>query len=168
MMGIFRTTTLIIIAVAYLTGFLTHFLYQKWAGPTHEIRGIHGHPVTFAPLPPLTQGQVHGDTPDTPWVNAADLAKIRALAGSRARVRGRIYRIGHSRKSNTYFLNFGPSRSSFTAVVFSSALERFKQGKIPLMNYEGQEVELTGEIRNHPRYGLEMILEDPSQIRMLK
>ena len=167
-MGIFRTTILIIIAGAYLTGFLTHFLYRKWADSPQDIKGIQeiqGHPVTFAPLPPLTQGQVQGDTPR---VEAANLAKIRALAGRRARVRGRIYRIGHSRKSNTHFLNFGPSRSSFTAVVFSSALERFKQGKIPLMNYEGQEVELTGEIRNHPRYGLEMILEDPSQIRMLQ
>ena len=32
-------------------------------------------------------------------------------------------------------------------------------------NYQGKRVELFGRIIDHPKYGLEMILEDPSQIR---
>ena len=32
------------------------------------------------------------------------------MVGNRARIRGRVFRVGHSAKSNTYFLNFGPSR----------------------------------------------------------
>ena len=158
MMGTTRTTTLFIIA-AYLAGFLSHLFYQKWTRSTHEIQG---YPVTFSPLPPPTQSR---EKP--PVVDAKNLGKIRELEGNRARVRGRIYRVGHSSKSNTYFLNFGPSRSSFTGVVFYSALERIKQSKISLMYYKGREVEITGEIRNHPRFGLEIILEDPSQIRLL-
>jgi DNA/RNA endonuclease YhcR with UshA esterase domain len=75
--------------------------------------------------------------------------------------------VGHSTKSNTYFLNFGPSRASFTGVIFASALERFAQKKIDPTNYEGKNVEITGQIKNHPRFGLEMILEDPSQIKLL-
>jgi hypothetical protein len=29
-------------------------------------------------------------------------------------------------------------------------------------------VELRGEIKDHPQYGLEMVLENPSQIKILK
>ncbi|MGH7829646.1 MAG: hypothetical protein ACREP8_05665, partial [Candidatus Binatia bacterium] len=94
-------------------------------------------------------------------------ARIKELAGSQAKVRGRIYRVGHSAKSDTYFLNFGPARSSFTAVIFSSSRELFERRKVPPQIYEGREVEILGEIRDHPQYGLEMILEDPSQIRVL-
>ena len=83
------------------------------------------------------------------------------------RFRGRVYRVGHSAKSNTYFLNFGPSRSSFTVVIFASALESFEKQKIRPNGYEGREVELAGEIKDHPKYGVEMILEDPSQIKVL-
>ena len=158
MMGSTRTTTFFIIA-AYLAGFLSHLFYQKWTRSTQEIQG---YPVTFSPLPHPTQNR---DNP--PLVDADNLEKIRELEGDRARVRGRIFRVGHSSKSNTYFLNFGPSRSSFTGVVFSSALERFERSKISLMNYQGREVELTGKIRNHPRFGLEIIVEDPSQIRLI-
>ena len=52
-------------------------------------------------------------------------------------------------------------------MIFSSALEQFERRKINPTSYEGREVELTGQIRNHPRYGLEMILEDPAQIKVL-
>jgi hypothetical protein len=45
--------------------------------------------------------------------------------------------------------------------------ERFQQRKIHPTNYEGKNVEFTGQIKNHPRFGLEMILEDPSQIKLL-
>ena len=95
------------------------------------------------------------------------MEKIRALGGNQARIRGRVYRVGHSAKSNTYFLNFGPSRTAFTAVIFASALELFEGQKIRPQGYEGKEVELTGEIKNHPKYGVEMILEDPAQIKVL-
>jgi hypothetical protein len=93
--------------------------------------------------------------------------KIRGLAGNHARVRGKVYRVGHSSKSNTYFLNFGPSRSAFTGVIFASAFELFEQKKLHPKSYEGKEVELSGQIKDHPKYGLEMILEDPSQIKVL-
>jgi hypothetical protein len=100
-------------------------------------------------------------------VEAVEVGRIKALVGNRARVRGRIYRVGHSAKSDTYFLNFGPSRSSFTGVIFASAVEVFEQNHFAPANFEGRVVELSGEIQNHPRYGLEMILEDPDQVKLL-
>jgi hypothetical protein len=120
------------------------------------------HPVTFSPLPaPVARES------DIPLVYAREVEKIKALSGNPAKVRGRVFRVGHSAKSDTYFLNFGPSRTSFTAVIFSSSLDLFQKRKIDPRSYEGKEVELIGEIKDHPQYGLEMILEDPTQIKVV-
>ena len=147
------------VVAVFLTGFLSHLFYQRWTVPSPQGRS---YPVAFSPLTPPAPSSA-----EAPLVQASDVAKIKGLAGSRAKIRGRIYRVGHSEKSDTYFLNFGPARSAFTAVIFSSALELFERRKIRPQSYEGREVELLGEIRDHPQYGLEMILEDPSQIRVL-
>ena len=101
-------------------------------------------------------------------LHAIEVDKIRGLAGKPVRVRGRVFRVGHSSKSNTYFLNFGPSRSALTAVIFASAVDMFERDKLPPKAFDGREVELLGEIKDHPQYGLEIILEDPSQIKILK
>ncbi len=148
------------VAVAFLLGFSTHFLYQRWTRPPDKNQA---HPVTFSPL--LTDAQ---SGTELPLFDAADISTIRSRAGTQAKIRGRIYRVGHSTKSNTYFLNFGPSRDSFTGVIFASALERFTQKKIHPTSYEGKNVQFTGRIKNHPRFGVEMILEDPSQIKVLQ
>jgi len=158
-MNKFPPTTILVVIAAFVAGFFSHLLYERW---THLPNEGQGHPVTFSPLPPTNQREA-----DVPLFAAADVKKIRSHAGSRAKIRGRIYRVGHSTKSNTYFLNFGPSRASFTGVIFASALERFQQRKIHPTIYEGKNVEFTGQIKNHPRFGLEMILEDPSQIKLL-
>lgn len=157
-MSRFPAKIALVAGVAFVAGFLSHFLYQRWSPLSPAGRG---YPVTFAPLPQAT-----GEA-EVPVVQAREIEKIRTLAGSQARVRGRIYRVGHSTKSNTYFLNFGPSRSSFTGVIFSSALEAFEKRRLNPKRYEGREVELTGEVKNHPKYGLEMILEDPRQIKLI-
>ncbi len=151
--------TIFLLIGTFLAGFLSHLLYQRW---TDHPKVGQGYPVTFSRLAPAAKTEV-----EIPLVEAAEVEKVKTLAGNRARVRGRIFRVGHSTKSDTYFLNFGPSRSSFTGVIFSSALELFERSKINPKKYEGREVELTGKIRNDQRYGLEMILEEPSQIRLL-
>ena len=156
----FSSITILVVIAAWVAGLFSHVLYERWAHLPNESQG---YPVTFSPLPPTTQREA-----DVPLLEATDVKKIRSHAGSRVKIRGRIYRVGHSTKSNTYFLNFGPSRASFTGVIFASALERFAQKKIDPTNYEGKNVEITGQIKNHPRFGLEMILEDPSQIKLLE
>src|SRR5215471_4602279 len=162
--------------IAFLAGFVSHFLYQRWNPPfpatvqnptnekSSELRLDIEPPsfrVTFLPTPPAkTQ-------PDIPVLQARDVEKIRGLAGNQARIRGRIFRVGHSAKSNTYFLNFGPSREALTAVIFASAAELFEKNKLSPKNFDGREVELQGEIKNHPQYGLEVILENPAQIKVV-
>jgi hypothetical protein len=104
---------------------------------------------------------------DLPVIVARDVEKIRALAGRQARIRGRVFRVGHSAKSNTYFLNFGPSREALTAVIFASSVELFEKTRQAPKNFENKEVEMTGQIKDHPQYGLEMVLDSPEQIKIL-
>jgi hypothetical protein len=144
---------------AYLAGLLSHLLYQRWqAHPPGE----RVHAVAFVPSP-----EPAAKTEEPPLLQAGDVDKIKSMSGRTARIRGRVYRVGHSAKSDTYFLNFGPSRSSLTGVIFASATELFKRRKIHPRGYEGKEVEITGEVKDHPKYGLEIILEEPEQIRAL-
>jgi hypothetical protein len=119
--------------------------------------------VSFIPLasPPEQK------TVELPVLAARDVEKIRALADRQARVRGRIFRVGHATKSNTYFLSFGPSREALTAVIFNSAAGLFEKSEQTPKNFENREVEISGFIKDHPQYGLEIILEDPKQIKIL-
>jgi hypothetical protein len=118
--------------------------------------------VTFVPLATPALAPV-----ELPLLQARDVDRIRNLTGSQARIRGRVFRVGHSIKSNTYFLNFGPSREALTAVIFASAVELFENRKLELKGYEGKEVEIEGVVKNHPQYGLEVVLENPSQIKIV-
>jgi len=152
-----------IIAV-FLAGVLSHSLYQRWRQPPIT-SGVY--PVGYAPLPSES-----GRTPASPstaetLIRAGDIEQIRAQAGQQARVRGRVYRVARSSKSDTYFLNFGPARGAFTAVIFASTVERLARSGINPNRYEGKEIEVQGPIQDHPQYGLEMIIEDPSQIKVL-
>jgi hypothetical protein len=162
------------IVVIFLGGFFSHVLYQRWNPPGPEsnrenaggtLDGPAGpgqaHPVSLAPPAPVAAD------PERPLLEARDVEKIRALSGRAARIRGRIFRVGHSAKSNTHFLNFGPSREALTAVIFASALEEFEKSRLSPKSLTGKEVEISGEIKNDPQYGLEVILENPGQIKVL-
>ncbi|HEY2988963.1 MAG TPA: hypothetical protein VGL11_14620 [Candidatus Binatia bacterium] len=152
--------TLLLVAAAFAAGLLVHVLYQRWSAPSSP--EDHGYPVAFVPLPAPAPPPA-----ELPLVQAREVDKIKSLAGSRAKIRGRVFRVGLSEKSNTYFINFGPSRGSFTAVIFASAVDLFEKKKLPPKSFEGKELELTGEIKDHPQYGLEMILENPAQVKLL-
>jgi len=148
-----------LIAAAFAGGFFVHIVYQRWnSRPVAAVAPVSAVAPATAPDVPA---------PEPAAVEAREVDKIRALAGAQAKVRGRVYRVGKSSKSNTYFINFGPSRAAFTAVIFASAAERFEQNKLAPKSFEGKEIEVTGEVKDDPRYGLEMILEDPAQVKIL-
>ena len=162
---------------AFLAGFFTLVLYQRWNPEVSQgdktaaveitehqfVPELPSFDVSFAALP---AGSVRPR--ELPLLQAVEVEKIRSMAGKSARIRGRIFRVGYSNKSNTYFLNFGPSRSALTAVIFASAVDIFERDNLPPKGFTGREVELHGEIKDHPQYGLEVVLEDPSQIRILQ
>jgi len=145
-----------LIVGAFAAGFFSHLLYRRWTGPVSE--GARTDSVRYVPAPKPVA---------VPVVEAREVEKLKQLAGTQVRVRGRIYRVGHSQRSNTYFLNFGPARSALTGVIFSSAVEVFQKKGIDPRSYEGREVELLGEIKDHPKFGLEIVLEDPGQVKLL-
>jgi hypothetical protein len=165
------------VLLAFFAGFLTHVLYQRW-NPASEIQqsitngdisaptndGASAvHRVRFVPFAAVPEETLA----DLPLLAAREVEKIRGLTGRQARIRGRVFRVGHSAKSNTYFLNFGPSREALTAVIFDSVTELFEKSKQQPKNFENREVELTGFIKDHPQYGLEVILEHPKQIKLV-
>ncbi len=165
---------------AFLLGFASQLLYQRWhaaetgrqkpdavaqttnsdSAETQTFR------VSFAPLPDTAPTE-HKGAALAAVVVARDIEKIRSLTGQQARIRGRVFRVGHSAKSNTYFLDFGPSREALTAVIFNSATELFENNKQSPKQFENREVEIVGFIKDHPQYGLEVILEDPQQIKIV-
>jgi hypothetical protein len=170
--------SMLVIATAFLAGLFSYHLYERWNRSTADRSVASGdrsqfaspnpvesraYPATF--VPPNTVAE---DTAEVPTLQAREIEKIRALTGRKAKIRGTIFRVGHSSKSNTYFLNFGPSREALTAVIFASAVELFEKNRLPPKELGGKEVEIQGEIKDHPQYGLEIILESPSQIKIVR
>ena len=148
---------------AFLSGFLAHLVYARWTGPAPCAED----PADAAVPPGDSTGTNSASDVNLPEVDVMEIERLQELAGVLARVRGRVYRVGHSSKSNTWFLDFGPSRSAFTAVIFSSSAEAFERADAHPNQFQGKEVELTGRIKDDPKYGLEMILESPAQIRLV-
>jgi hypothetical protein len=168
-----------LLLLAFSAGFMTHVLYQRWKPgipeptilpseapaltfPTNEPPSFR---VTFIPSPPSPIQNANLD--ELPPIVARDVDKIRSQVGQQARIRGRVFRVGHSAKSNTYFINFGPTREALTAVIFNSAVELFEKNKQSPKQFENREVEILGQVKDHPQYGLEIILEHPRQIKIL-
>lgn len=169
------------ILLLFGAGFFTHVLYQRWnppegypPPPNLSLPNMPGesapepgqaHRVTYMPLAPSAAEAEQ--VAELPSFVARDVEKIRSLTGKQARVRGRVFRVGHSARSNTYFLNFGPSREALTAVIFSSGVELFEKSKLLPKSFENKEIEVTGQIKDHPQYGLEIIIENPKQLKIL-
>jgi hypothetical protein len=163
------------LVIAFSAGFGTHFLYKRWNLPVEQMGASFGHSaghrIGFEPqnhrvilIPPAPAAT----TPvELPLLQARDVEGIRGLTGNQARIRGRVFRVGHSAKSNTYFLDFGPSREAVTAVIFASAVESFEKQKLAPKGFEGKEIEIEGVVKDHPQYGLEVILESAAQIRIV-
>jgi hypothetical protein len=163
--------------LAFSAGFLSHLLYHRWNPRVPESERTAAILNQLAPgteslsfrvsYLPLVPNPAEVSAAELTTIVAKDVEKIRSFTGQQARIRGRVFRVGYSAKSNTYFINFGPSPEALTAVIFNSAVELFEKNKQPPKQFENREVEITGFIKDHPQYGLEVILEDPKQIQIL-
>ncbi|MBW1679440.1 MAG: phospholipase D family protein [Deltaproteobacteria bacterium] len=113
----------------------------------------------------LSERRIKKTLQEYPVISASDIDSLKQNANKIVKVYGTVYSVYHSEGSNPYFLHFGPD-PSFTAVIFSTAAEKFRQQGFDPHSYRGKEIELLGRVIDHPEYGLEMVLEDPSQIRL--
>ena len=162
---------------AFSAGFLSHFLYLRWnpsAPDTHrgslsttQLAPAESQSFRVNYLPLTSNPAAEVSAAELTIIVARDVEKLRSFTGQQARIRGRVFRVGHSAKSNTYFINFGPSREALTAVIFNSAVELFEKNKQSPKQFENRELEITGFIKDHPQYGLEVVLEDPKQVKIL-
>jgi hypothetical protein len=163
---------------AFSAGFLSHWLYLRWNPRAVDAdRGevvVANQPapaesqsfrVNYLPLTPSPAAEA--SAAELTLIVARDVEKLRSFTGQQARIRGRVFRVGHSAKSNTYFINFGPSREALTAVIFNSAVELFEKNKQSPKQFENRELEIVGFIKDHPQYGLEVVLEHPRQVKIL-
>ena len=102
-----------VVLLAFFAGFLTHVLYQRLEPGLRntaidnecghfrsgERRRV-GHPSSE--LCSL-RCRPRGHSRRLAAARGARVEKIRGLTGRQARIRGRVFRVGHSAKSNTYF-----------------------------------------------------------------
>lgn len=115
------------------------------------------------------QGGVWKEEPgEIAAIPATDERKLKKHVGEEVSVQGNLIRVGYSERSNTYFLDFSEDKEGLTVVIFSSAVEKFERLGISILDYEGAQVEVLGELIDHPEYGLEIIVEEPSQIVVLE
>ncbi len=98
-------------------------------------------------------------------IDAKNLEALKRASGKWCIVKGRVESVGYSRRSNTYFLNFGKRGECFTVVIFSRVVNRFKKYGIDIDNFEGKIVEVEGKVIDHPKYGLEILLDSPENIK---
>ncbi len=98
-------------------------------------------------------------------IDAKDLFTLKKNSGKWRVVRGVVETVGYSKRSDTYFLNFGERGRCFTVVIFKKVVNRFRKLGIDIKKYEGKLVEVEGKIIDHPKYGLEIILDSPENIR---
>jgi len=104
----------------------------------------------------------------TPLIlQASDKLALRENTGQKAYVQGVVHDVHFSTRSGTFFINFGPDRADFTGVIFESASKKFSKNGIDPKTYEKKNIEVYGKIIDHPRYGLEIIIENPVQVNIL-
>lgn len=100
-------------------------------------------------------------------IEAHDDEALREHSGQEAYVQGRVHNVRFLEDSGAFFLDFGPDRSSFTAVIYKKAARKFAELKIKPAKFEGKRIEVYGRIVNNRRYGPEIIVDDPAQIRIM-
>jgi len=85
--------------------------------------------------------------------------------GETVTVTGTVGDVGHSQRSNTIFVNFGPPfpNHTFTAVIFASAANLFPD----VDSWKGRTLSITGVVKMY-RGKPEIVLESPKQVAAQK
>lgn len=102
---------------------------------------------------------------EMPVVDGNNLRQVRKHTGEYVKVRGKIYRVGKSRKGHR-FLDFGKSRKSLTVVVWKEGVLALRKRGIDLDEITGKTIEVSGTIVDDPKYGLEIKTSNPDDIKI--
>jgi DNA/RNA endonuclease YhcR with UshA esterase domain len=102
--------------------------------------------------------------PKPPLVQATATDDVKALAGRKATVEGKITRIGATESGGITFLNFGGGANAFVAVVFKSSYAAFPDG---FDKYKGQTVRVTGPVAIYKETTPQIVVKAPEQIEIV-
>ncbi|NIA23871.1 MAG: DUF1669 domain-containing protein [Proteobacteria bacterium] len=80
---------------------------------------------------------------------------------------GTVKKVGYSKRSGTYFLNFGEQRGGFTIVIFKRTASAFMNNKGSVFNLKGKTVKCYGKIKYYKKYGYEIILNDYKKLEIV-
>ena len=96
-------------------------------------------------------------------LRAADVAELRARAGTFVLVEGRVSRIGEGRQR--FYLNFGGGRGTFSVSVFKKNAKAFEADK-PLKSLIGRTIRVRGVIE--ARFGPEIEVSSPDEVEFIE
>lgn len=83
---------------------------------------------------------------------------------------GRVVAHQISAATGTHFIKFHQDRNPFKGfklVIFASEVYRWERLGIDPASYVGQTIQVRGLLKDHPRYGLEILPKSPSSIRVV-
>jgi len=115
---------------------------------------------------PFLHAQDAAPTPEEkpPVVQASAPDAVKALAGKKATVEGKITRIGSTETGGITFINFGGGPNAFVAVVFKSNYAAFPDG---FDKYKGQTVRVTGPVAIYKETTPQIVVKAPEQIEIV-
>ncbi|HDI82703.1 hypothetical protein DRQ17_04710 [bacterium] len=104
---------------------------------------------------------------ETKVVNGNNTREVKDYVGRTVYVKGKVYNWHISRKGNL-FIDFGKTRKSFTFVMWSEGVKELKKRGFPFEKLDNGYVKVYGKIIDHPKYGLEILTDDPDAIEIVK
>ena len=87
-------------------------------------------------------------------------------AGQVVTVEGPVVTVGQTPNGSMNFLNFSKERNGFTVVIRKNTADQIKANGITLSSLQGQTVQVTGKVDNNPKYGLQIMLDNPAGIKV--
>ncbi len=100
-------------------------------------------------------------------VNFNNPADVKMHVGEYVNGVGIVENVGYSKRSGTYFLNFGAGRGGFTIVIFRRTASAYKNNRGSIFNLKGKTVKCYGKIKYYKKYGYEIILNNYKNLELL-
>jgi len=89
-------------------------------------------------------------------------------------VQGLVSEVYSSQNTGTCFIRFEPRRrgdapyAGFKVVIFPDYQPAWKEARIPIASYCGHEIYVRGVIQMHAKWGIEILVNSPRVIQIIK
>lgn len=95
------------------------------------------------------------------------LSEVKRYVGSYITGEGIVKSVGYSKRSGTYYLNFGARGKSFTIVMFKRVASEYKSNRGSIFSIKGKRVRCRGKVKYFKKYGYEIILNNYKDLEIL-